>query len=507
MNAIISVSDKTQIELLANSFSNSQINMISTGGTYTNLQGMGFSPIQVSDFTKFPEILGGRVKTLHPNIHAGILAKRNDESQMGTIKELNIQTIDFVIVNLYPFIETVSNKDVTLETALENIDIGGPTLLRAAAKNFPSVLVVVDPKDYTWISERIDSGGVFFIDERKKLARKAFQHVAVYDTAISSWLNDESILSPSEISFGLNKIDDLRYGENPHQTGAVYSNLLGTGGIVNSRQIHGMPMSYTNYLDADSAWTTVNSFDQNACVIVKHTNPCGIALDNQQSHAFKKAFEGDSVSAYGGIVGFNNHVELDTANSMKGILFDIIIAPSYSQEALQVLQKRKRTRILIAEKSLGINSDINLRTISGGYLLQSNNDLNEDPSTWKIVSKRQPTEKELKDLTFAWKCLKHIKSNSIVLAKDNTLTGMGAGQPNRVVSIHLALRIAGQKATGSCLASDAFMPFADNIEMAHQGGIKAIIQPGGSIRDDDVINSVNEFDMAMVFTGTRHFTH
>ena len=507
MNAIISVSDKSQIELLANSFSNTQIDMISTGGTFENLKELGFSPIQVSNFTKFPEILGGRVKTLHPNIHAGILAKRNDESQMDTIKELNIKTIDFVIVNLYPFIETVSNKNVTLETALENIDIGGPTLLRAAAKNFPSVLVIVDPNDYTWISERIDSGGTFSLDERKKLARKAFQHVAGYDTAISSWLNDESILSPSEISIGLNKIDDLRYGEYPHQTGSVYSNFLGTGGVVNSRQVHGMPMSYTNYLDADAAWTTVNSFEQNACVIVKHTNPCGIALDNQQSSAFEKAFEGDSVSAYGGIVGFNNLVELDTANSMKGILFDIIIAPSYSEEALQVLQKRKRTRILIAEKPQGINSDINFRTISGGYLVQSNNDLYEDPSNWNIVSKRHPTEKEFKDLTFAWKCLKHIKSNSIVLAKNDTLTGMGAGQPNRVVSIHLALRIAGEKAIGSCLASDAFMPFADNIEMAHQGGIKAVIQPGGSIRDDDVINAVNEFDMAMIFTGTRHFTH
>ena len=507
MNAIISVSDKSQIELLANSFSNTQIDMISTGGTFENLKELGFSPIQVSNFTKFPEILGGRVKTLHPNIHAGILAKRNDESQMDTIKELNIKTIDFVIVNLYPFIETVSNKNVTLETALENIDIGGPTLLRAAAKNFTSVLVIVDPNDYTWISERIDSGGTFSLDERKKLARKAFQHVAVYDTAISSWLNDESILSPSEISIGLNKIDDLRYGENPHQTGSVYSNFLGTGGVVNSRQVHGMPMSYTNYLDADAAWTTVNSFEQNACVIVKHTNPCGIALDNQQSSAFEKAFEGDSVSAYGGIVGFNNLVELDTANSMKGILFDIIIAPSYSEEALQVLQKRKRTRILIAEKPQGINSDINFRTISGGYLVQSNNDLYEDPSNWNIVSKRHPTEKEFKDLTFAWKCLKHIKSNSIVLAKNDTLTGMGAGQPNRVVSIHLALRIAGEKAIGSCLSSDAFMPFADNIEMAHQGGIKAVIQPGGSIRYDDVINAVNEFDMAMIFTGTRHFTH
>ncbi len=507
MNAIISVSDKTRIDLLANSLSNQQANIISTGGTYQNLKDFGFNPIQVSDFTAFPEILGGRVKTLHPNIHAGILAKREDESQMNTIRELNIETIDFVIVNLYPFIETVKKDDVTLETALENIDIGGPTLLRAAAKNFPNVVVIVDPSDYNWISERIDSGGNFSIEERKKLARKAFQHVAVYDTAISNWLNDESILSPSEISIGLNKIENLRYGENPHQTGAVYSNLLGTGGIVNSRQVHGMPMSYTNYLDADAAWTTVNSFDQNACVIVKHTNPCGIALDLKQSEAFKKAFDGDSVSAYGGIVGFNNIVELDTVNAMKGILFDIIVAPSFSDEAMEVLQKRKRTRILISEKSQGINSEINVRTVSGGYLVQSNNELIEDPSLWTIVSKRKPTEKEFKDLTFAWKCLKHIKSNSIVLAKDDSLTGMGAGQPNRVVSIHLALRIAGVKSLGSCLASDAFMPFADNIEMAHEGGVKAIIQPGGSIRDEDVINSVNEFDMAMLFTGTRHFTH
>ena len=315
------------------------------------------------------------------------------------------------------------------------------------------------------------------------------------------------MLDIEEFTTGFKKLDTLRYGENPHQEAGIYTDTLGSGGIARVNQLHGMPMSYTNYLDADGAWTAVSDFTDPACVIVKHTNPWGISINEDQVVAYKNAFSGDSVSAYGGIVAFNREVSAETAEAMKGVLFDIIIAPKFEDGALNVFKKRKRTRILQANTSSGNMADISIKSISGGVLIQTKDKVIEKYSDWKVVTNRAPTEKEWKDLYFSWQCCKHIKSNTIVLAKNNTLVGMGAGQPNRVVSVHLALRIAGNKSKESALASDAFMPFADNIEMAAKGGVTAVVQPGGSIRDQDVIDEANKFNIAMVFTGIRHFNH
>ena len=511
MKAILSVYDKTGIEELAKVLSNNGFDLISTGGTYKkineNASLANVKVLQVSDITKSPEILDGRVKTLHPKIHGGILARKDLSSHREEIEKHNIDFIDMVVVNLYPFLETISKPDVTLEEALENIDIGGPTLIRAAAKNYKDVLVVVDPSDYEWIKNKIVNKIAFTKNERKNLARKAFSHVAFYDSAIASWLNDTSLLDIEEFTTGFKKLDTLRYGENPHQEAGIYTDTLGSGGIARVNQLHGMPMSYTNYLDADGAWTAVTDFTDPACVIVKHTNPCGISINEDQVVAYKNAFSGDSVSAYGGIVAFNREVSTETAEAMKGVLFDIIIAPKFEDGALNVFKKRKRTRILQANTSSGNMANISIKSISGGVLIQTKDKVIEKYSDWKVVTNRAPTEKEWKDLYFSWQCCKHIKSNTIVLAKNNTLVGMGAGQPNRVVSVHLALRIAGNKSKESALASDAFMPFADNIEMAAKGGVTAVVQPGGSIRDQDVIDEANKFNIAMVFTGIRHFNH
>ena len=507
MKALISVYDKSGIEDFGDALDRSGFELISTGGTYDALSAAGVKVRQISDVTGSPEILDGRVKTLHPTIHGGILGRRDLEDHRLQMSEFGIDNIDVVVVNLYPFVETVLNADSTLEDGLENIDIGGPTMLRAAAKNYPDVLVVVDPSDYAWIGERLLVGGDVSASERKKLALKAFQHVSFYDSAVATWLNDQTPLDAAEFTAAYSKLDDLRYGENPHQSGAVYASVLGSGGIVRAERLHGLPMSYTNVLDADGAWTSVTDFSDSACVIVKHTNPCGIALDTNQARAYEKAFQGDSVSAYGGIVAFNRNLEVETAEAMRGVLFDIIIAPSYEEDALEILRKRKRTRLLRADLATGALTGISLKSVSGGALLQTVDDIEENRHSWKVVTESEPTDQQWKDLEFSWKCLKHIKSNTIVLAKDNMMVGMGAGQPNRVVSIHLSLRIAGDKSKGSALASDAFMPFADNIEMAAAGGITAIAQPGGSIRDDEVIAAANEAGIAMVFTGVRHFNH
>ena len=379
-------------------------------------------------------------------------------------------------------------------------------MIRGAAKNFPHVIVVVDPADYSWIGERLASGEDLTQDERRALARKAFQHVALYDATISQYLGGDA-LALDETTFGFSRLSALRYGENPHQQAGLYAAPLSSGGIVRAKLLHGIDMSYTNYLDADAAWRVVADFEQPAATVIKHTNPCGLALHDDQPTAYRRAFEGDSISAYGGIVAFNRPLTTDTARAMRGVLFDIIIAPSYEEDALEVLRRRRRTRLIEVAPASGPQEGLDVRLVSGGALVQQTDDIVESPSDWKVVTERKPTGAELADLAFAWKAAKHIKSNTIVLAKDNILVGMGAGQPNRVVSVHLALRIAEDKAQGSVLASDAFFPFADNIEMAASGGITAIAQPGGSIRDEEVIAAANEHDIAMLFTGTRHFRH
>ena len=512
MKALLSVYDKTGLADLARTLADASCELVSTGGTASTLADSGLPVRQVADLTGSPEILDGRVKTLHPTVHGGILARRDLDSHQAELDSHGIGTIDAVVGNLYPFVETVSADNVTLQDALENIDIGGPTMIRAAAKNFPSVLVLVDPGDYGWVSERIAEHGLteaaFSLDERRELARKAFQHVALYDTAVARYLTGETeSTSWPELTFGYDRVADLRYGENPHQKATLYASALSSGGIVRAEKLHGIDMSYTNYLDADATWRVVSDFSEPAVAVIKHTNPCGLAVHPDQPTAYQRAFEGDSISAYGGIVGFNRPVTKATADAMRGVLYDIIVAPSYEEDALKVLRRRRRTRILRIDPEKGHATHLDLRLVTGGALVQATDSLDEDASAWQVVTELSPTEDQLRDLAFAWRAAKHIKSNTIVLAKDATLVGMGAGQPNRVTSVHLALRIAGDKARGSVLASDAFFPFPDNIVMAAEGGVSAIAQPGGSIRDDECIEAANELGIAMVTTGTRHFRH
>ena len=506
MRALLSVYDKTGLTDFARALHDSGYSLVSTGGTQAAIANAGIPVRHVEDLTGFPEILDGRVKSLHPAIYGGILARRDIAEHNAQLAEHGIGTIDVVASNLYPFVDTVSRPDATLIDALENIDIGGPTMIRGAAKNFPHVIVVVDPADYGWIAERLSANKELTQAERRSLARKAFQHVALYDTTISQYLGEDA-LELDETTFGFSRLSTLRYGENPHQQAGLYAAPLSSGGIVRANQLHGIDMSYTNYLDADAAWRVVADFDEPAATVIKHTNPCGLAVHDDQPTAYRRAFEGDSVSAYGGIVAFNRPLTAETAQSMRGVLFDIIIAPAYEEAALDVLRRRRRTRLLEVQPASGPQEGLDVRLVSGGALVQQTDDIAESPSDWKVVTERRPTDAELADLEFAWKAAKHIKSNTIVLAKDNTLVGMGAGQPNRVVSVHLALRIAEDKAQGSVLASDAFFPFADNIEMAATGGITAIAEPGGSIRDDEVIAAANGHNIAMLFTGTRHFRH
>ena len=513
MKALLSAYNRDGLAEFARALREAGFELVSTGGTGAALSEAGLPVTSVSDLTGFPEILDGRVKTLHPSVHGGILARRDVPDHAAQLAEHRIDTIDLVAVNLYPFVETVTGPGATLDDALEKIDIGGPTMIRAAAKNFPAVIVVVDPDDYGWLGERLaGAGGSAPLDsvtaeERQSLARKAFQHVALYDSAISQYLSDGDLLSATELPFGYSKLQDLRYGENPHQKGSVYVDPLSTGGIVRGEQLHGIEMSFTNILDADAAWRAVSEFSEPGATVVKHTNPCGLAVHDDQPTAYRRAFEGDSVSAFGGIVGFNRTLTAATAEAMRGILFDIIVAPDFEDEALEVLKKRKRTRVIKVSPGESVLGSLDVRKVSGGALVQTSDDIDEDPYSWKVVTDRKPTDTHLEELAFAIKVMKHIRSNSIVLAKDNTVVGMGAGQPNRVTSVHLALRVAGDKAGGSVMASDAYFPFPDGVELAGEGGVVAVAQPGGSVGDEKVIEAADRLEMAMVFTGVRHFKH
>jgi len=509
VKALISVYDKTGIVEFARRLAAAGFDLISTGGTYRTLSEEGGLEVrQVAEVTGSPEILEGRVKTLHPVIHAGLLARRDSPDHLAELAKHGIDPIDLVVVNLYPFVATVGKPDVTLADALENIDIGGPTMLRAAAKNFPSVAVVVNPADYFWIAEKMARKSLS-LEERRDLAAKAFHHVSVYDTAVADYLTATSAADtlPDALTLSLKKVAGLRYGENPHQQGGLY--FLGngpTGGVAGASQLHGREISFNNLMDADAAWRTVCDFAEPTAAVVKHANPCGLASHEDQAEAYRRAYEGDSVSAFGGIVGYNRTVTAATAKAMSPVFYEVVVAPGYEPEALEILKKKRNLRVLAVER-IGNAPTYDLRPISGGLLVQTLDVAGEDPATWKTVTNRAPGEAELRDLAFAWKAAKHIKSNAIVFAKDCTLVGMGAGQPNRVVSVHLARRTAGDKSRDSVLASDAFFPFPDNIELAAEAGITAIVQPGGSIRDGEVIEAANNGNMAMVFTGVRHFRH
>ncbi|HJN87199.1 MAG: bifunctional phosphoribosylaminoimidazolecarboxamide formyltransferase/IMP cyclohydrolase [Dehalococcoidia bacterium] len=509
MKALISVYDKTGIVEFSRRLAAAGFELISTGGTHRTLsEGGGLAVRQVAEVTGSPEILEGRVKTLHPVIHAGLLARRDSPDHLAELAKHGIDPIDLVVVNLYPFVATVTKPDVTLADALENIDIGGPTMLRAAAKNFPSVAVVVDPADYSWVAEKMARHSLS-MEERRDLAAKAFHHVSVYDTAVADYLTatSEADSLPDKLTLSLKKVAVLRYGENPHQQGGLY--VLGdgpTGGVAGARQLHGREVSFNNLMDADAAWRTVSDFAEPTAAVVKHANPCGLASHEDQAEAYRRAYEGDSVSAFGGIVGYNRTVTAATAAAMGPVFYEVVVAPGYEPEALKILRKKRNLRLLAVERTGGAPS-YDLRPISGGLLVQTLGAATEGPAEWKTVTNRAPSDAELRDLAFAWKAAKHIKSNAIVFAKDRTLVGMGAGQPNRVVSVHLARRTAGDKSRESVLASDAFFPFPDNIELAAEAGITAIVQPGGSIRDNEVIDAANQSNMAMVFTGVRNFRH
>ncbi len=515
MKALISVYDKPGVVELARALQEAGYGLVSTGGTHRALSEAGLAVEQVSDVTGAPEMLDGRVKTLHPVVHGGLLARRDLPEHMGELEAHGIEPIDVVVGNLYPFEATVSREGIADADVLENIDIGGPTMLRAAAKNHPAVTVVVDPADYGWVAERIRAGGTT-IEERRLLAATAFSHVAFYDSLVASWMRGPDDPFPKELSIGVRRVSgELRYGENPHQRGALYSDAPSRGGVVASEQLHGKELSYNNILDADAAWRAANEFAEQAVSVIKHTNACGLAVHADQAEAYRRAFEGDSVSAYGGILGFNRPVTGEAAEALRRVFFEVIVAPGYEDAALEILQKKRDLRILrVAAPPPGNPSEaggpagpLQVRRVSGGLLLQTSDALEEDPTAWQVVTQRSPSEAELADLAFAWRAAKHIKSNTIVLAKERALVGMGAGQPNRLVSVHLAARAAGERASGTVMASDAFFPFADGLELAAEAGVTAVVQPGGSIRDDEVIAAADAAGIAMVFTGVRHFLH
>jgi phosphoribosylaminoimidazolecarboxamide formyltransferase/IMP cyclohydrolase len=514
MRAIVSVSDKTGVNEFARGLSKLGYEVFSTGGTKKALTEAGVPVKSVSEITGFPEILDGRVKTLHPAVHGGILARRDLPAHMAQLAENNMETIDLVAVNLYPFVQTVAKEGVELQEALENIDIGGPTMIRAAAKNFPGAIVVVDPADYQPVLEKLKQGDLPQA-ERKRLAQKAFQHVAIYDTAISQYLRQGEEGLPDEMTVALKKRYGLRYGENPHQTAAFYSEqVVGARqntGITWAKQLWGKELSFNNILDADAAWGAATDFAAPAVSVIKHTNPCGLASHEDIVEAYRRAFSGDEVAAFGGIVAANRPVTLAMAEAMKPVFYEIVIAPDYEPEALELLKKKKDLRILVAELPPGYGKAesgyLDFRRVKGGFLVQNSDSLPEGQVNMKTVTKREPTPKEIEDLLFAWRAAKHVKSNAIMLVKDKTVVGMGAGQPSRIVSAQIAKEKAGDKAKGSVLASDAMFPFPDVVEAAAAGGVTAIIQPGGSIRDEDSIKAADAHNIAMVFTGVRHFRH
>lgn len=505
--ALISVSDKTGIVEFAKKLEKNGIDIISTGGTFRALKEAGVSVIPVSDVTGFPEMMDGRVKTLHPKIHGGILALRDNPGHLKAMEENGIIGIDLVVVNLYPFQETIKKPNVTREEAIENIDIGGPSMIRAGAKNYKYVTVVVDPTQYDDIIARIE-GNTLTEEFRLSLAQKAFLHTAIYDSAIANYLSKEidgdlfpSIFSPSYI-----KKQDLRYGENPHQKAAFYANSQMSGGMAGAKQLHGKELSYNNIVDMEAAWNLVQEWkDEAACVIVKHTNPCGVALGENAEDAFARAFEADSKSAFGGIVAMNRPCDKAAAEKMKPIFFEVIIAPSFTEEALALLSEKKNIRLIEVKPTE--EKEWQLHKISGGLLIQTADDITETKNDWTCVTKRQPTEEEWKALAFAWKVVKHVKSNAIVLTGEKVTYGVGAGQMNRVGAAEIAIAEAGEKCHGAVMSSDAFFPFGDTIEAAGKAGITAVIQPGGSIRDQESIDMANKYGIAMIFTGHRHFKH
>lgn len=507
--ALISVSDKSGVSGFAQELVRLGFEIISTGGTKKMLQEQGIPVLSVSDVTGFPEILEGRVKTLNPFIHGGLLAKHDEEGHQKQLEEHGIAPIQLVCVNLYPFQQTIAKPDVTVEDAIENIDIGGPTMLRASAKNHQYVTVVVDPADYETVIAELTTNGATKLETRRKLAAKVFRHTAAYDALIAEYMtNLAQEENPEKLTVTYELKQSLRYGENPHQQAAFYKKPLGsTFSIANAEQLHGKELSYNNINDADAALQIVKEFAEPAAVAVKHMNPCGVGTGNTAFEAFEKAFAADPVSIFGGIIAFNREVDAKTASKLHEIFLEIIIAPSFSTEALEILTAKKNLRLLTIPFDQAPKAEMKLTTVEGGLLVQEQDRFSLENAEITVPTKRQPTDAEWKALKLGWKVVKHVKSNAIVVASEDMTLGIGAGQMNRVGSAEIALKQAGSKAEGAALASDAFFPMDDTVEVAAKAGITAIIQPGGSIRDADSIKKADEYGIAMVFTGVRHFKH
>jgi len=510
--ALISVSDKTGIVELAKELAGLGIEIISTGGTAKALGDAGIDVINVSDITGFPECLDGRVKTLHPKIHGGLLAMRGNAGHMKQIKELGIEPIDIVIINLYPFKQTILKGHIELEEAIENIDIGGPTMLRAAAKNYQDVVVIVDPSDYPMIVEELKSSKDISVKTKFKLAYKVFEHTSHYDTLIAKYLRDKlgEEFFPETLSLTFEKVQEMRYGENPHQKAVFYKEVgANIGCLTNARQLHGKELSYNNINDTNGALDLLKEFDEPTVVAVKHANPCGVGSADSIYEAYMKAYESDPVSIFGGIVAANREIDAKTAEEINKIFVEIVIAPSFSEEALNVLMQKKNIRLLqldnISAKVPAGTYD--MKKVTGGMLVQDyNNDLLVMDDI-KYVTDKKPSAEEMEDLIFAMKVVKHTKSNGIALAKGKMTIGVGPGQTNRIMAAKIAIEYGGDRTKGSVMASDAFFPFPDCVEAAAKAGINAIIQPGGSLNDQQSIDACNKYGIAMIFTGMRHFKH
>ncbi|MFN2525157.1 MAG: bifunctional phosphoribosylaminoimidazolecarboxamide formyltransferase/IMP cyclohydrolase [Actinomycetota bacterium] len=501
--ALISVSDKSGLVELARRLTAAGVEILSSGGTASELQAAGVPVRKVAEVTGAPEILGGRVKTLHPKIHGGILADRSKAEHLADLAEQGIDPIDLVVCNLYPFERTVERSGLSDEDAVEQIDIGGPAMVRAAAKNFHSVAVVVDPRRYDEVVDRIEMDGEIPLDVRRGLALEAFSHTAAYDAAIFRYFADEEEF-PDRLVLSGTKVLDLRYGENPHQTAAFYRLGRIPRGLAAAAQLHGKELSFNNILDSDAAWRLVTELEGAGAAIIKHSNPCGVAIGTSIAQAYARALECDRTSAFGGIVALNRPCDQKTAEAIAEIFTEVVMAPEYSKAALDVLRAKKNLRILMLTEPPPIDPD--LRAVSGGLLVQSP-DPRDGAEDAKVVTRVEPTPEQWADLRFAWIVAKHVKSNAIVLAKDQMAVGVGAGQMSRVEATELAARRAGERAEGTACASDAFFPFRDGLDAAVAAGARAVIQPGGSVRDDEVIAAADEHGIPMVFTGRRHFRH
>lgn len=524
--ALLSVSDKTGIVEFARALTARGVRLLSTGGTARLLSEAGLAVTEVAQHTGSPEILEGRVKTLHPKIHGGLLARRDSAEHMDTIAACGIDRIDMLVVNLYPFRETVAKPDCTFADAIENIDIGGPAMLRAAAKNHGTdaggVTVVIDPADYSRVLAQMDQGGSTLYALRLELAAKVYSHTAAYDGAIAAYLTSLAEAAPAQdavparnewpgtLTIQVRQEQALRYGENPHQTAAFYVDAQRPAGLLgNYRQLQGKELSYNNIADADAAWECVRSFDSTACVIVKHANPCGVAIGDGTLHVYQQAFKTDPTSAFGGIIAFNRPVDAATAEAVSGQFLEVLLAPAYDGAALAILAAKKNVRVLEVPAGPGQNA-FDIKRVGGGWLVQSPDAYNVPRDALKVVSKRQPTEQEMNDLAFAWKVAKYVKSNAIVFVGGGMTLGVGAGQMSRIDSARIAsikAENAGLTLRGSAVASDAFFPFRDGLDVVVAAGATCVIQPGGSVRDDEVIAAADEHGIAMVLTGTRHFRH